>query len=406
MTRRARLPLLPVALGAAAILTMTATPAIAGPRINATDIATAESAVTAYFAATAPLWNTTPTANAHSAQRALVKSAAAPQATAASSAVDSTDVWIGTIQATITDAGLSITDTTVTTVVTSDAVAQGEVTSYSDVTTDWTLVDTDGTTSDASATVEHETVSIYKTVVEDTVLPEPSEVPAADDDPQIVETDTPSSDDPTTVTDPPKDVPNPTASQASGARTAAGVQPMFTRFPRLNYSGMAKYALLWTDAAHASKEDPNYPTQSDMCASFASQALHVGGGWPIEQGISRTALINWSPDLTGPYHQSYTWSRSGELHDRIITLGGGTRLSNIWGAGVGDLLMVDWNAGGGTIDGKLDHTMIVTGLTKSWKPRISQKTNNRHNIPLSTEIAIAKSGSQPATVIHWYGIRT
>lgn len=407
MTRSPRLPLLSCVLGAATILAVTATPATAGPRTKPTDVDTAESAVVAYFAATAPLWNTTQTANApHAAQKAIVKAAPAPQSAAAAAVVASTDDWIAGAQATFTESNLSITNTVVTTVVTSTAQAQGEVTSYSDVTTDWTVVDGgNGEVSDASATVGHETVSIGPTVVEDTVMDELSEVPAADDDPQIIETDIPSSDDPAGVTDPPKDLTAQATSRAAGTGPSA-VVPMSTRFPQLHYQTMADYAKLWTNTAHAGQEDPNYPTQKDMCASFASQSLHEGG-WPYEGGTNRTLLQVWTPDVTGIEHQSYTWARSGELHDRIIQLGGGRKLSDIWSAGVGDLLMVDWNAGTGTVDGKLDHTMIVTGLTSGFTPRISQKTQNRHNIPLSTEIYYAKhSGDHPATVIHWYGIRT
>lgn len=71
---------------------------------------------------------------------------------------------------------------------------------------------------------------------------------------------------------------------------------------------------------------------------------------------------------------------------------------------IGGLIYVDW---GGT-DGIKDHAMIVTQADRSFingqmifNTYISQKTNNRHNIPLSVEMGIAHQSHPNAK---WYGL--
>lgn len=69
----------------------------------------------------------------------------------------------------------------------------------------------------------------------------------------------------------------------------------------------------------------------------------------------------------------------------------------------GDLIFVDWDPDG-KADGELDHTMIVTGIAlteigagrapingAARVPTISQKTKNRHNIPLFESVEIART---------------
>lgn len=100
---------------------------------------------------------------------------------------------------------------------------------------------------------------------------------------------------------------------------------------------------------------------------------------------------------------SDTWSKSHPQQSFLIERGGKWRLPNIWNAAYGDFLYVDWDPNN-VPDGKIDHVMIVTGRTTNNEPRISQKSNNRHNIPLRESIAIAQS--QGKTTIHWYGLIT
>ena len=88
-------------------------------------------------------------------------------------------------------------------------------------------------------------------------------------------------------------------------------------------------------------------------------------------------------------------------------------LDNIGNARPGDLLYIDWDPNG-RADGTIDHTMVVTGMMTVTgansptggsfnSPLISQKTNNRSNIPLRQSIDIAKQAGHTSMV--WYGAK-
>ena len=73
---------------------------------------------------------------------------------------------------------------------------------------------------------------------------------------------------------------------------------------------------------------------------------------------------------------------------------------------IGGLIYVDWN--GKDNDNTKNHAMIVTQADRSYvngqmifNTYISQKTNNRHNIPLSVEMGITYQTHPDAT---WYGL--
>ena len=80
-----------------------------------------------------------------------------------------------------------------------------------------------------------------------------------------------------------------------------------------------------------------------------------------------------------------------------------------------DLIFVDWDPDG-KADGELDHTMIVTGMVPLKKekkgtpftsfatPAISQKTKNRHNIPLYESVEIARTHGKKLDKIKWYAL--
>jgi hypothetical protein len=82
----------------------------------------------------------------------------------------------------------------------------------------------------------------------------------------------------------------------------------------------------------------------------------------------------------------------------------------------GDLIFVDWDPDG-KADGELDHTMIVTGIAITRKlamktpingaaqvPTISQKTKNRHNIPLFESIEIARTQGKKLENTKWFAL--
>ncbi len=169
----------------------------------------------------------------------------------------------------------------------------------------------------------------------------------------------------------------------------------------LNYANEVNYALLWTDSAHVDKMNPNYPVFSNNCANFVSQSLHAGG-WAYRQGWVPSTLTNWSPDLTGPAGSSYTWGGAQHLGTFVWNTAQLPYLDNIWNALYGDLYFMDWDPNG-RADGSIDHTALISG-TNSAGPLVTQKSNNRHNVPLATYISIAQS--QGKTNIVWYGART
>lgn len=170
--------------------------------------------------------------------------------------------------------------------------------------------------------------------------------------------------------------------------------------PKFSTTKFRDYALKWTNASNADRMNPNYPIQSNNCANFASQALHAGG-WPLRNGINPRDTGNWHYNLTGPLGASRTWVNSGTLYYTSVQAGW-AKLSSIYKARTGDLLFVDWDPKG-RADGDIDHVMVVTGYSASKRmPLISQKSSNRHNIPLSKSISLAKD--QGKTFIKWYGM--
>lgn len=207
------------------------------------------------------------------------------------------------------------------------------------------------------------------------------------------------------------------ADQSSGvfaAQDAAGepeAEPMMSTMaaiqPALNVSAFVNYALHWTRFPQSTQMNPAYPTFNNNCANFASQTLH-NGGWALKNGINPADSGNWHYNLTGPEGASRTWVNSVSLYYYATTRAGWTKHSNVYNARAGDLIFVDWDPNG-VADGSLDHTMVVTGVTTGpystgqYMPLISQKSSNRHNIPLATSIQLAKE--QGKTKIVWYALK-
>ncbi len=190
------------------------------------------------------------------------------------------------------------------------------------------------------------------------------------------------------------------AAQESRRRRAEG-EVAAQGMERLNYRSMVQYALLWTDGDHQERMNPDYPELGNNCANFVSQALHAGG-WQYRQGWAPATLTNWSPDLRGPAGPSYTWGGAKYLAYFGHETGELTWMDNIWDALYADIYFMDWDPNRRP-DGKIDHAALVTGRSADG-PLITQKSPNRHNVPLRTYIAIAEQ--QGRTDIVWYGLRT
>lgn len=199
---------------------------------------------------------------------------------------------------------------------------------------------------------------------------------------------------------------------SSDDRSAATEAPAATLFaasaPKRSYDpGVAALnALTYTDTGHTGNNDlpgngvyPSYLKFSNNCTNFISRLLDIAG-WTPTGGMNPYKSSNWDYNLTGPAKWSHTWSVASEFYKYAK----GTKhlrwMPNIWQAQRGDLYFVDW---GNDKDKDIDHALTVTNRSSSGMPYISQKTNNRHNMPLDAYIQLAKNGSSKGVSV-WYGL--
>lgn len=181
----------------------------------------------------------------------------------------------------------------------------------------------------------------------------------------------------------------------------------FPTEPRVNTKQFREAALLktgrWLDQDGKSWKIGNYPSYDNNCANFASQVLDASG-WYLTSGNSFDVSnqTKWTYNLSGIAGATRTWSRARDLEVFARNTGAYTHLGNIWGASTGDLLFTDWDPNKKP-DGTIDHVMVVNGRTSKGMPYISQKSNNRHDIPLSTSISLAKTNGYKSIV--WYGLK-
>lgn len=176
---------------------------------------------------------------------------------------------------------------------------------------------------------------------------------------------------------------------------------------RISPAAFGNYATAWTSGSHAGDSKSNfnskYPYYTNNCANFASQTLNYGG-WYLTGGNSFQVKSEnkWTYNLAGVAGATRTWSNAPDLDIFAYHNGTYSHLDNIWNATRGDLLFVDWDPHGKS-DGTIDHVMVVSGVIAKGIPMISQKSNNRSNVNLYAEIAMAKS--QGKTRIVWYGLK-
>ena len=219
-----------------------------------------------------------------------------------------------------------------------------------------------------------------------------------------------------------------------------------TKQPDPDVQKMVAYAKLWTSPEKNPPEykpdgtpnpdyagadgimNPAYPQLKVNCTNFASQAL-AAGGWKIvpSQTPMPVALATdndvWTPNAVGKKGliPSHTWAAARNFYAYVTNKGNYHPLPLIDGiAQPGDLILVDWDPNG-KADGELDHTMIVTGtaslefakgnnkhakFAKTMTPRISQKTVNRHNIPLYESMQYAVENGVDLKASNFYAITT
>ena len=172
MDRLRRTPLILGVVAGVTVLTIVTAPVGTSPTEHVTppespETEAADAAVLAYFAATAPLWNSETDATKPSKSQVAL-----PHADGTDEAIAATNRFIADVKDT-----MAISRTTVTTEIVKTTVAgPHRVTTISNVTTDWTLRDEPADEADASATIGHETTIVDTpagaAVVSDIVLPD------------------------------------------------------------------------------------------------------------------------------------------------------------------------------------------------------------------------------------------
>jgi hypothetical protein len=150
------------------------------------------------------------------------------------------------------------------------------------------------------------------------------------------------------------------------------------------YSGSG--AASWADA-HWNAGAAGWPTFSDDCTNFVSQALYLGGGYhETAYTGSRTDDANWYMNL-GSNRWTYSWTVAFD-HERFQAIhspGGsywGTYSGTYSGNDsvyAGDELFYDWNS-----NGSMDHMSIQTSYGTDPKSGwygdlVDQHTTNRYH---------------------------
>lgn len=198
------------------------------------------------------------------------------------------------------------------------------------------------------------------------------------------------------------------------------------KHPNPDVKKMIEYAWHWTSPAV--NPDPNvdvmeeqFPRFDVNCTNFASQVLLAGGWKPRDsKKIGLTDRVRdpdaWSPSAIPLVQKAtHTWSAAQNLYGYAKKHSNYHDLPQGGQAQSADLIFVDWDPDG-KADGELDHTMIVTGMVPLKKekkgtpftsfatPAISQKTKNRHNIPLYESVEIARTHGKKLDKIKWYAL--
>lgn len=199
------------------------------------------------------------------------------------------------------------------------------------------------------------------------------------------------------------------------------------KHPNPDVKKMVEYALHWTSR----EVNPN-PKEDVMeeqfrhfdvnCTNFASQVLLAGGWKPRDsKKIGLTDRVRdpdaWSPNAIPLVKKqpTHTWSAAQNFYGYAKKHSNYHDLPQGGQAQSADLIFVDWDPDGKS-DGELDHTMIVTGMaplnkekkgtpfTSFATPTISQKTINRHNIPLYESVEAARTQGKKLDKIKWYAL--
>ncbi|MDR1633397.1 MAG: amidase domain-containing protein [Bifidobacteriaceae bacterium] len=196
------------------------------------------------------------------------------------------------------------------------------------------------------------------------------------------------------------------ASAAASEANARVAGPKAAAQPKVDTTKFADYALKWTrspyDGDAKADNNPAYPMASPNCTNFGSQVLDQAGFSPVNGNwLDGKNSKVWTYNLSGPDGATWTWVNAHYNNVYVYNYSGryNRNAGNIWNTNKGDIIWVDWDPRG-QADGTIDHMLVVTGKKyvtgkesptgKSYySPLISQKSNNRHNVPLQTFINLA-----------------
>jgi hypothetical protein len=124
------------------------------------------------------------------------------------------------------------------------------------------------------------------------------------------------------------------------------------------YSGAnaAAYANAWTDNdPNTNTRNPAWPSFSDDCTNFVSQALFAGGYDMQNLGADKTKYVNWWAQKTnGNWTNTFSWSSSNNLLNFLyVDAPGGSPIAykgpsqgmssnKQSGGATGDVIFYDW----------------------------------------------------------------
>lgn len=174
------------------------------------------------------------------------------------------------------------------------------------------------------------------------------------------------------------------------------------------YMDAVRYALKWTSPPYDGDDrehfNPNYPYLENNCTNFVSQSLH-------EAGVSySTSLIPypkdtsiWTPDVIFG-KPSWTWDNA-DYNYKFMSTHYYKPATTLF-LPEESLIYANWDP---RKDETFDHMMIVTESKRvydhhgqmNFVPSISQKTRNRHNIPLEESM---RKAHEDHPLAQWAGL--
>lgn len=159
-----------------------------------------------------------------------------------------------------------------------------------------------------------------------------------------------------------------------------------------NRQGAANYADSWVSNATTLRH-PNYPSFSNDCTNFISQAMSAGGHYPQQGGSSSTDDTQWWLHYNS-FWNNFTWSNSWSVSlDNLVFLqnqdpGGsmGSLLGSQYTSGYapsgmmnGDTLYYDWGTGEGISHATIQVSVGTDPVSQYFGTLVDQHTNDRYH---------------------------